>query len=162
MTQVAAAPAESRRLSAPGDPEELGALFESYLRLLRVTSTPWRLRLRFCPGLHRIAVEHVRRSTDALLCHFHGRLARGEDPQSEEACERLESLSHSLPAERSGLWPLLPVIAIVVLAEALAPICASAPVIKRVHEMSEVTELDVTHTSAAVNMLLHSSVQAVL
>ena len=139
---------------------ELCLLFDEYAALLAWAAAP---QVRFVPGLYRFAVEHVRRTVVALQAHHCVELAHQETEEVEAARKRLERFAASLPAPRSGLWPLVPLAAIVVLAQVLSPIGASfGPIATHVKEISSVATLDPTKLSAATNTVMHSSLIAVI
>ena len=147
----------------PPQTDELGRLFESYERLLRCTGSPRALGVRLCPGLHRYAIEHVRRSITALLAHYSVQLAHAETETCDTARRRLELFAISLPPARSALWPLVPLAAIAIVAQILSPIGASlGPIVGTVDELVAVATLDPTKLSQATYVVLHSSIYAVI
>ena len=147
----------------PREADELGRLFESYERLLRCTGTPRGLGVRLCPGLHHYAIEHARRTITALLAHYSVQLAHAETEACDTARRRLERFANALPPARSGLWPLVPLAAIAIVAQILSPIGASVgPIADRVKQIAAVATLDPTKLSDATYAVLHSSLFAVM
>jgi hypothetical protein len=104
-----------------------------------------------------------RRTITALLAHYSVQLAHEETEACDTARRRLERFANSLPPARSGLWPLVPLAAIAIVAQILSPIGASVgPIADKVKQIAAVATLDPTKLSEATYAVLHSSVFAVM